>query len=213
MLSIPLWSIRQLVTTGSSISRACSTEGYSGWFTALPQKKTNKHKMTQDHLRINFTLKYYYIVISLLGDVHHHNHQTFAKITSQHSVYIVWSILFVPAPFLLLSDKQTDRRPASLPVTIIQDTKTASTILFLQHNTNGNTTMFSAKPFHKFTKMAFKTPWWTNKHLLHPTGLKMYMDTAITIVTLTASEQEFPHEKKGAAPLNQTTYLVAMFHY
>lgn len=35
MLSMPLWSMRQLATTGSSISNAWRTEGNSGWFTAL----------------------------------------------------------------------------------------------------------------------------------------------------------------------------------
>lgn len=60
-LSIPRWSIRQFVTTGSSISRAWSTEGYSGWFTALAQKIRQTQISSFEMLYHIIVVKYIYM--------------------------------------------------------------------------------------------------------------------------------------------------------
>lgn len=62
MLSTPLWSIRQLATTGSSISRAWSTEGYSGWFTALQWCEI---MLSLEYISTNINLKWPMLLFSV----------------------------------------------------------------------------------------------------------------------------------------------------
>lgn len=93
MLSIPRWSIRQLETTGSSISRTCSTDGWSGWSTALPwrNRKCRMNHINDEELKWPLGFRVF-VLCAGLRPTRLTNGAVSLNVTHTHLLLVSWQL-------------------------------------------------------------------------------------------------------------------------